>query len=32
LSIVFEARGFCLEGLIEAGADVVGLEVVVQRW
>jgi hypothetical protein len=32
LSIVFETDGFSLEGLIEARTDVVGFEVVVQRW
>ena len=32
LSIVFETHGFCLEDLIEARANVVGFEVLVQRW
>ena len=31
-SIVFETHCFCLEGLIEARADVVGLVDLVQRW
>jgi hypothetical protein len=30
LSIVFETYGFCLEGTVEARADVVGFVVVVQ--